>query len=96
MREKNHCPRCQRPHDADQDLIEAFLREGPPSPPESRATKDDLYAELRKRDRLLHQLRNVFLRQIAQHFVHEAELTPEPASDVVARELAKFNQERKP
>jgi hypothetical protein len=52
------------------DLIESFLRDGPPPPPESRATKDDLIFEIKKRDKLLHELRNIFLKQIATQFVH--------------------------
>lgn len=54
------------------DIIEQFLLEGGPKPPESRATKHDLERHIRERDALLESLRSVLLATVANKFAEMA------------------------
>ena len=58
------------------DLIENFLMNGGPPPPETRAHKSDLLEAIRVRDELLVAIRAVLLKTIAQQFVGNSEVRP--------------------
>lgn len=64
------------------DIVENFLANGGPEPPESRATKWDLERHIKRRDELLRALREVLLGAMSQEVIRASKKKEEQGATV--------------